>query len=70
MRGAGVCNVHTGRHGDLLVETRVEIPAKISVEQEALLRQLAELEKTEVAPERNSWMESIKEFFSSAEEDE
>lgn len=70
VRGAGVCNVHTGRHGDLLVETRVEIPAKISVEQEALLRQLAELEKTEVAPERKSWMESIKEFFSSAEEDE
>ena len=70
VRGAGVPNVHSGRHGDLLVETRVEIPPKISAEQEALLRQLAELEETEVAPERKSWMDSIKEFFSGAEEEQ
>ena len=70
VRGAGVPNVHSGRHGDLLVETRVEIPARISAEQEGLLRQLAELEETEVAPERKSWMDSIKEFFSGTEEDQ
>ena len=47
-----------------------EIPARISAEQEGLLRQLAELEETEVAPERKSWMDSIKEFFSGTEEDQ
>ena len=70
VRGAGVPNVHTGRHGDLLVETRVEIPARVSAEQEELLRQLAQLEETEVAPERKSWLDSIKEFFSGTEADE
>lgn len=70
VRGAGVPNVHTGRNGDLLVETRVEIPVKVSPAQKELLRQLAELEETEVAPERKNWMDSIKDFFSVAEEDE
>ena len=62
-------NVHTGRKGDLLVETKVEIPSRISSEQEELLRKLAELEETEVAPERKSWLDSIKEFFSGTEEE-
>ena len=69
VRGAGVSNVHTGRKGDLLVETKVEIPSRISSEQEELLRKLAELEETEVAPERKSWLDSIKEFFSGTEEE-
>ena len=69
IRGAGVSNVHTGRKGDLLVETKVEIPSRISSEQEELLRKLAELEETEVAPERKSWLDSIKEFFSGTEEE-
>ncbi len=68
VRGAGVPNVHTARKGDLLVETKVEIPTKVSAEQETLLRQLVELEETEVAPERKSWLESIKDFFSGVEE--
>ena len=62
-------NVHTGRKFDLLVETKVEIPSRISSEQEELLRKLAELEETEVAPERKSWLDSIKEFFSGTEEE-
>lgn len=69
VRGAGVSNVHTGRKGDLLVETKVEIPSRISSEQEELLRKLAELEETEVAPERKSWLDSIKDFFSGTEEE-
>jgi len=69
VRGVGVSNVHTGRKGDLLVETKVEIPSRISSEQEELLRKLAELEETEVAPERKSWLDSIKDFFSGTEEE-
>ena len=59
-----------GRIGDLLVEIQVEIPRKLSSEQENLLRQLAELDKKDVMPHRKSFFEQVKEFFSGEDSEE
>ena len=60
-----------GRTGDLLVEIQVEIPRKLTSEQEDLLRKLADLDQKHVMPQGKSFFEQVKQFFSgqaSAEE--
>lgn len=63
LRGLGMPNAQGGRPGDLLVQTFIETPKKLSPQQEHLLRELAELEKTDVAPQRKSFLDKIKEYF-------
>lgn len=53
-----------GGQGDLLVEIQIEVPRKLSGEQEELLRQLAELDHSSVLPHRKSFFEQVKQFFS------
>lgn len=53
-----------GRVGDLLVEVQVEIPRKLTSEQEELLRKLADLDKKSVMPHSKSFFEQVKAFFS------
>ena len=55
-----------GRHqvGDLLVEIQVEIPRSVSGRQEELLRELAELEESDVSPHRKTFFDHVKDFFS------
>ncbi len=65
--GHGMPNPQGGRTGDLLVQTFIETPKKLSAEQEHLLRQLAELESTQVLPERKNFMDRIKEYFAMSE---
>jgi len=55
--------------GDLLIQTFIETPKKISKEQEGLLRQLAELEQTEVLPERKNFLQRLTEYFATEDED-
>ncbi|MCA9064064.1 MAG: molecular chaperone DnaJ, partial [Planctomycetaceae bacterium] len=55
---------HPGRVGDLIVEIQVEVPRKVTPEQEDLLRQLAELDHNHVMPHRKSFFEQVKKFFS------
>jgi molecular chaperone DnaJ len=45
------------------VQTYIEVPKKLSKGQEDLLRKLAEVEHAEVAPERKSFLEKIREYF-------
>ena len=59
----GMPHPQGGRTGDLLVQTFIETPKKLSGEQEQLLRQLAEIESTQVLPERKNFMDRIKEYF-------
>jgi len=68
MRGRGMPNPQGGRTGDLLVQTYIETPKKISPEQEELLRKLAELEKTEVLPERKNFLTRLTEYFAASEQ--
>src|SRR6185295_7611925 len=63
VRGRGMPDPRGGSAGDLHVQTYIEVPKKVTPRQDALLRQLAELEKTEVSPHRKSFMERIREYF-------
>ena len=51
------------RQGDLHVQTFIEVPKRLTGEQERLLRDLAELEQMEVAPHRKSFLERIRDYF-------
>ena len=64
MRGKGLDDPR-GRagKGDLHVQTNIEVPKKLSKEQEDLLRQLAEVEHKEVSPERKSFFSKLAEYF-------
>ncbi len=63
VRGRGLVDPRGGPAGDLHVQTYIEVPKKMTAKQEKLLRDLAELEKTEVSPHRKSFLERIKEYF-------
>lgn len=53
------------RHGlgDLHVQVTIEVPKKLSADEEKLLRELAELEDTNVAPQRKSFFQQLKEYI-------
>ncbi|HEX5471572.1 MAG TPA: molecular chaperone DnaJ [Lacipirellulaceae bacterium] len=55
--------------GDLLVQVFIEVPKKLSKEEETLLRELAEHEHKHVAPERKSFFAKLKEYFTADEEE-
>ena len=50
--------------GDLLVQVTIEVPTKVSPEEDKLLRHLAELEHKNVAPQRKSFFKKLKQYFS------
>jgi molecular chaperone DnaJ len=59
-------NVRSGRHGNLHVQVVVETPRQLTKRQEEVLRELAEMEDRNVSPQRKSWLEKIKQFFTDA----
>ena len=68
IKGQGVVNPQTGRTGDLLVQVFIEVPKKLSSEQERLLRELADIEHESVLPHRRSFLDKIRNFFDSDSE--
>jgi len=62
--GLGLQDPTGGRKGDLLIQTYIETPKKLSAQQEKLLRELAELEHVDVSPHRKSFLEKIRDYFS------
>jgi len=72
LRGFGMPDPRGGnsKPGDLLVEIQVEVPRKLSSEQEELLRRLADLDHKTVMPHRKSFFEQVKNFFSGDSKDE
>jgi len=62
MRGLGV-PASRGR-GDQVVMVVVEIPKKLTREQEELLRKFAETEDVNVTPHRKTFLDNIKQYFS------
>ena len=67
VRGRGLPDPRGGSAGDLHVQTYIEVPKKLTATQEKLLRELAELEKTEVSPHRKSFLERLREYFTPTE---
>ena len=67
LHGRGMPSPQGRGVGDLLIQTFIETPKKISKEQEGLLRQLAELEQTEVLPERKNFLQRLTEYFATEE---
>ena len=67
IRGHGVPDPRGGSQGDLFVRTFVEVPKKLDNTEEALLRNLAELEDKNVAPHRRSFLDRIRDYFSANE---
>lgn len=63
VRGQGMPDVHSGRTGDLLVQTHIEVPKKLSPKHEELLRELAEHDHVHVTPHRKSFLETVTSFF-------
>jgi molecular chaperone DnaJ len=68
IRGGGMPDPRGGRAGDLQLHVILEVPKKIDSEQEALLRDLAELEHAAVSPHRSSFFDKLKEWFVPADE--
>jgi molecular chaperone DnaJ len=67
VRGRGLADPRGGSAGDLHVQTFIEVPKKLTASQESLLRELADLERTEVSPHRKSFLERIREYFQPTE---
>ena len=63
LRGRGMPNPHGRGKGDLLVQVHVEVPKNLNAKQEALLRELAEEEKTNVTPHRKNFFEKLRDYF-------
>ena len=51
------------RPGDLHVQLDIDVPTKLSEEQESLIRELAKLEDSNVTPHRESFLEKLKGYF-------
>lgn len=67
LRGLGMPDPRSGAKGDLLVQTFIEVPKKLSARQAELLRQLAEEEHQHVTPHRKTFLERMWDHFRPAE---
>src|SRR5262245_26453934 len=65
--GHGLPNLRSGRKGDLLVAVLVETPKTLTKRQQELFRELAEIDKKHVTPQRKSFFEKIRNLFGSSE---
>ena len=63
LKGQGIVDPHRGRTGDMLVQVFIEVPKKLTGEQEKLLRELAEVDHESVLPQRTSFLGKLKNFF-------
>ncbi len=64
VRGKGLPNLRSGRHGDLIVQVLVEIPNKLTNRQEELLREFAETADIDVLPHSKGFWKKIKTHLS------
>jgi molecular chaperone DnaJ len=64
----GMPQVRGGRRGDLLVQLVVETPRHLTRRQEELFRELAEIERSHVSPQRKGFLDKLREFFGAESE--
>ena len=63
IKGRGMPDINGRGRGDELVEVVVETPRHLSARQEELLRELAEIEHERRQPERKSFFEKLRDYF-------
>ncbi len=63
LRGRGMPRLDGHGRGDLIVQVYIDVPKRLTPEYERLLRQLAELENTQVSPQRKNFFQRFREFF-------
>jgi molecular chaperone DnaJ len=61
--GKGMPSLRGGRPGDLHVQVIVETPRQLTKRQEELFRELAELDRQHVSPQRKSFLDKLRDFF-------
>ncbi len=64
LKGEGFPRLEGYGRGDQLVEIVVEVPSKLTREQEKLLREFAEMEEQHITPERKSFLDKVKKLIS------
>ncbi|MFW6161514.1 MAG: molecular chaperone DnaJ [Planctomycetota bacterium] len=63
LRGQGVPRLRGRGRGDQHVVVNIAVPKKLSARQQELLRELAALEDKHVSPQRRSFLDKLKDFF-------
>jgi molecular chaperone DnaJ len=63
IKGRGMPDISGRSRGDELVEVVVETPKHLTVRQEELLREFAEIEHDQVSPRRKSFFEKLRDYF-------
>lgn len=63
LREKGIPDLHNGRKGDLIVQTKIEVPVKLSKDQERILREFSETLTEKNHPVRESFLQKAKRFF-------
>jgi molecular chaperone DnaJ len=61
--GKGMPRLQGGRHGDLVLHIQVVTPRNLTKRQEELFRELGEIEGKQVSPERKSFLDRVRDFF-------
>jgi len=67
LKGKGLPALRTGRAGDEYVQVFIEVPKKLSQKQRELLEQYAETEHEHVTPQRKSFFDKVKDYFTAKE---
>ena len=68
LRGRGMPDPRHHGVGDILVQANIEVPKRLTKDEEELLRKLAEVEKASVSPHRKNFFERLKDYFVPEEE--
>lgn len=64
MRGLGLPDPRgNGTSGELVIRVHVEVPKRLGPREEELLRELAELEHANVSPQRKTFLDKLKQYF-------
>ena len=69
LAGEGLPDLHGRRVGEQIVQILIEVPRKMTKQQERLLREFAETEDHQVLPESKGFVDRLKEYFSGRAED-
>jgi molecular chaperone DnaJ len=65
--GKGMPSLRSGRRGEMRVMVLVDTPRNLTKRQEELFRELAEIDKKHVSPQRKSFVDKIRDLFSATE---